>query len=735
MDKNTFTSLFPVGSHLCREPMPSMSEMKKDMGILKKNGFNLVKLQENWAIDEALEGGYDFSKYEELTDYADKLDMGVYLGITCEQAPNWLWEKHPDCRMVGRNGHPIAYQAQTTMPGDGKPGPCYDHPGAMSDQLAFIKKLVEVLGKYQNLVVWNTWQEIAYWSENYVGQHVCYCSHTLDYFRRWLEERYGDLDNLNRCWNSRYKEWSLVFPDRLNGNVCTSNNIDWKYFMDNVQIANILQKRAQAIKEVDPLKRPVFAHRAYPVIGSGSEWVYARTQDFLGCSAYPAGGIGYEWDDVMQKTAVNREEALLAEMWSNIALRFDYIRSSSKRNAPVWAAEFQGGPVNTGLHCGRIPSAQDIRRWMLTAVGTGVTAISFWVTRAEIMADELNGFGLLDSEGDTTERIEEAGRIGKALNRHANLFAKPNYSEAEVAVLINEWNYQLCMSLANGGGENLPYSIRGWHRILWDAGIPMDFIEASRMDADDIRKYKAIILPFPLSISEELTGKLKEYVWQGGSLVSEACPGRLNEYGYANRGGLSHGLRELFGVNQKELKIVREPGNGDRWVPKERTWGEYLEPAMLEGMAPFAGMKLRANYYIETYTCTASSVPILKYSDDVAGAVRKYGNGKAFLIGTFIGHNGTAYPDLETRAFTASLLKECDVVPLHQGRLLLRKRKNTDAEAWCFTNPTGEKLTELIDVRGWKHVEDLLGEELDVRNGFVSLEVAGLDVRILILKK
>ena len=56
MDKNRFAQLFPLGSHLCREPMPPMSELKRDMELLKKHGFNLVKLQEHWMVDEPLEG-------------------------------------------------------------------------------------------------------------------------------------------------------------------------------------------------------------------------------------------------------------------------------------------------------------------------------------------------------------------------------------------------------------------------------------------------------------------------------------------------------------------------------------------------------------------------------------------------------------------------------------------------------------------------------------------------------
>ena len=64
---------FLLGSHLCREPMPPVDELKKDMQILKQKGFNLIKLQEHWAIDEPEEGLYNFSKYEELIAFAKKM--------------------------------------------------------------------------------------------------------------------------------------------------------------------------------------------------------------------------------------------------------------------------------------------------------------------------------------------------------------------------------------------------------------------------------------------------------------------------------------------------------------------------------------------------------------------------------------------------------------------------------------------------------------------------------------
>lgn len=80
----------------------------------------------------------------------------------------------------------------------------------------------------------------------------------------------------------------------------------------------------------------------------------------------------------------------------------------------LWCAESQGGPINTGLHRGRVPAAADIRRWMLDAVAGGSQGISFWVARPKIPNGEINGFALLDPAGDDSERLTEAGRIGRS---------------------------------------------------------------------------------------------------------------------------------------------------------------------------------------------------------------------------------------------------------------------------------------------------------------------------------
>lgn len=730
MDNVKFEKLFPLGSHLCREPMPPMLEMKHDMELLKKQGFNLIKLQEHWMIDEPSEGCYDFSRYEELIEHAAKLDMGVYLGFTCEQAPSWLYRKHPDCRMVGRDGLVIPYQAQTTLPADGKPGPCYDHVGAMADQLRFIRATVTTLGRFENLVVWNTWQEIGYWSEALVGRHVCYCSNTIAHYRCWLKERYKNLDALNRAWNCRYADWEDIIPERLTSNQSWPQCTAWRYFMDNVQISYVLKARAEAIRAADPMKRPVFAHKGGPEIGSGRDWSYARCQDFLGSSSYPAWGCLDSWDDGFIRPFV-KHVALHGETWNIVAMRFDYIRCANPPGKPVWAAEFQGGPVSTGFHLGRVPSPEDIRRWMLTAIGSGVTAISFWITRAEIMAAELNGFSLLNSAGDTTLRLAEAGRIGRALNQYPELFAKATYPRAEVAILVNEWSYQVCAGLQGSAGHGT-YSLRGWYRRLWEAGIPVDFLEVSELDEKYALDYKTIIMPFPIVLSAATAKKISAMVRQGVNLVCEAMPGRVDENGSCPRGEMSPVMAELFGVRHGEYKLVREPDGGIRWSVAERTWGEFMEATMLQGVGPLSGHALRANVYVQTFT-PAGGVPVLRCGEAVGGVCRKVGKGTAWLLGTFAGHGGTAYRDAESQSCALKILAECGIKSDACGKLLRRRRVADGKEAWLFTNPTDQPVTEFVDLGAWSHVEDLLGETLVCENRKVQLTVDSLDVRVLVL--
>ena len=92
--------VFPFGTHVYREPCLDLDGVLRDLPLLKDYGFNMVKIQEHWSADERREGEYDFSRVEQVVKRAGELDLGIYLGLTMEQAPPWIWKKFPDCHFV-----------------------------------------------------------------------------------------------------------------------------------------------------------------------------------------------------------------------------------------------------------------------------------------------------------------------------------------------------------------------------------------------------------------------------------------------------------------------------------------------------------------------------------------------------------------------------------------------------------------------------------------------------------
>lgn len=735
MNYKNFKDVFPFGSHLARDPMPSINEMKKDIEILADKGFNLVKLQVQWQTCEPIEGVYNFKRHQELIEYAAKFELGVYIGFTFEQAPKWLYTRYPEARMERREGGLVTFEAQTAAPGDGKPGPCYHCQGAVNSENSFIREAVKVLGAYENVVVWNTFQEIGFDSERIIGSDTCYCPNSIAAFQEWLKEKYGTLEELNNAWKTLYYDWDDVVPSRHSGRFALPHNIFFTYFTRNKSLCDMLERRYRIIKEEDVYNRPVFAHQGSSTVGAGIDWNYAQCQDFIGCSCYPAWFHIHQWDDLRDDNSSDRvHNSLLNEMWESVALKFDYLHSCSDKDKPVWGAEFQGGPIAVDLYKGRVPSKEDIRRWMLTTIASGATGISFWVTRAEIQCHELNGYSLLDSVGNNSERLEEASRIGKALNQYADLFSKNNREISKVAIAVNEWNFSLCSNMKNEVEEHITYSVRGWHKFLWERGISVDFVEISVQDFEVIKDYETIILPFPISISEEIAEKLERYVQSGGNLISEACNGRINAEGFCNRGELSSTMKRVFGVEHKNLFMVREPNNQSRWTMEEYSLGDYNDSTVLHGTNQLLEKSTYSNVYVETFE-SISAEPIMMHGNEVAGAINNYGEGKAIILGTFLGHNATAHKNKSTEEFINTLLTMCDIEADYKGELLLRKRIGDNQKALIFTNPTTKSITEIYQIDSNTKVYELLDGECIVKDNMLEVSVNPLDVKVYILKQ
>ena len=722
--------VFPFGAHVYREPCLDIDAVLDDLPLLKRYGFNMIKIQEHWSADEREEGVYDFSRVERVIQRADDLGLGVYLGLTMEQAPAWLWRKYPDCHFVYSDGRPHNQPAQYTIPMDGKPGPCWDHPGARAAASRFIAKLAQTLGQYKNIWAWNTFQEIGFWPNTAGKLGFCYCPHTLARFRDWLRERYADLAALNAAWQINYAHWDEVEPPRREEPLAPF--IDWRYFMDDVYMARALGFKTRALRENDPGGRPVFSHADTPRVGSGAEFNWARAGDFFGTSNYPKWNNGHAWDDPVK----DESTALRYEIQEEMMLCTDMARSCNGRDRALWGAEFQGGPISTSLHYGRMPTPADLRRWMLAGLACGMTGISFWNLRVERFWKEGNGFGLLDPLGDSSQRMQAVSEIGAAIQRHGEFFAKSQPPRAPVAMLVNEDHYHFFQACNGDVIEHYRYNMRGWYARLWRLGIAVDFLDASQVEDGELAGYQAAILTMPLSLDAGYFAHLRGFVDAGGCLIAEACPGRWDKYGWTTLSQLVDGGEKVFGARHGDLAMVSEPGGASRWMSAPRRFDEFDAPTLLDGVGSLRGMQARANFWLQTLSPTSGEV-ILRRGEDVAGVGSAYGAGQAILLGTFFGFGALAHrdADADTDAILLRLLDVAGVKPDRCGPLLRRRREWQGMQAWFFVNPEREAVSVTISKEGFADASDLLGGCVKAQSDDeITVRVAGLDVACILLR-
>ena len=728
--KPDFGGRFPLGTHVYREPCLDLEAVLADLPLLKGLGFNMIKIQEHWSTDEPAEGRYEFARVDRLIARAGELGLGIYLGLTMEQAPTWLWHKFPDCHLVGADGRSHMQPTQYTIPMDGKPGPCWDHPGARAAAERFIAELARTLGRHDNIWAWNTFQEIGFWPNEAGKTGFCYCPHTLARFREWLRDRYGSLAALNAAWQLNHADWQDVEPPRRQEPVAPF--IDWRYFMDDVTLTRNLEFKTRALRASDPGQRPVFSHADTPRIGSGAEWRWARAADFFGTSNYPMWNNGQLWDDPVTDEAGAR----CNELWEEMMMCTDLARASNGRDRALWGAEFQGGPIVTSLHISRTPTAADLRRWMLAGLACGMTGISFWNHRPERFWKEGNGFSLLDHQGDHTERMAAASAIGRAVQQHARFFSQSQPPRARVALLVNEDLYHFFQACNGDVNFHYMYNLRGWYARLWRMGIPADFMDAREVSAGELAHYRAAVLCMPLALDADWFAHLAEFVRGGGTLISEACPGRYDRLGWTTRAQMVDGAEELFGARHGGLALVQEPERPGRWMPAERRFCEFEACTTLQGVGDFEGSQALASFWLQTLRpVTATS--ILLADDRVAATRQGFGAGEAVLLGSFFGFGAMAYRshDPGTDPFLRQLLADADVHPDRCGPLLRRRRQLGDEHAWFFVNPRAEICEQEIPLDGLRVCGDLTGDAIVAGTGdTVTLRVPGGNVSCLLLR-
>src|SRR5690606_14623416 len=143
------------------------------------------------------EGVYDFSLFDQAVDLAAANGLDVIMGTPTATPPAWLTQRYPDVLNATQEG--IVYRH------GGRRHYNYNSPKYRELCANIVRKMAERYGRHPAVIGWQIDNELN------CEVNVFYSEADHKAFRKWLQNRYGTLDRLNRAWGTTF--WSQLYTD------------------------------------------------------------------------------------------------------------------------------------------------------------------------------------------------------------------------------------------------------------------------------------------------------------------------------------------------------------------------------------------------------------------------------------------------------------------------------------------------------------------------------------------
>ena len=520
MKKQYFNTLLHGGDYNPEQWLDHPEILNKDIEYFKKAHINEVSMGIfSWSVLEPEEGVYHFEWMEEIIDRLYANGISVILATPSGARPKWMADKYPEVLRVDESRHRNLYGTRHNH--------CYTSPVYREKVRQMNMRLAQKFGDHPAVVAWHI-------SNEYGGE--CHCPLCQAEFRKWVKEKYGTIEKLNKAWATTF--WSHIYnsfdqiesPSSRGEFSLHGLNLEWKRFVTD-RTADFAKAEIQAIRDGGSDK-PTTVNLMYDYKALNYH-KFADVADIISWDNYP------QW---------HKKEEYLTAM--DCGMQHDIMRSIQKKpfllmeSCPA-ATNWQ--PVSKLKKPGMLHAAS------LQAIAHGSDSVQYFQLRqSQGSSEKFHGAVIDHYGGDDTRTFKEVTEVGASLEKLSELSGA--VTNAKVAVLF-DWESRWAMEDAQGPrNQGLYYkeTVEKSYFAFRKSGFDVDVIDMEQ----SLDGYNIVAIPMLYMFRDGFEEKVREFVKNGGTAIMTYWSGIVDETDLCFLGGTPHGLMDVFGLRSMEIDAL-----------------------------------------------------------------------------------------------------------------------------------------------------------------------------------
>ena len=444
-------------------------------------GIRFVRIGEfAWSRLEPTAGNLQLDWMIRAMDVLGRHGLKVIVGTPTATPPRWMIDKHPDMLAVDREGRSKGFGSRRHYD--------FSHLGYREESARITRILAEALGDHPALGGWQTDNEYGCHGTTY-----SYSSAAQDGFRKWLAEKYENIDALNQAWGAVF--WSMEYnsfdqielPNLLVCDAAPAHELDFRrYSSDQVAAFNAVQYQILKAQRPD---LPVI-HNFMSRYAEFDHFKLGETIDVASWDSYPIGHLAGSDETAGHKALYMRQGDP-----DNAAFHHDLYRSVG--HGRMWIMEQQPGPVNWAA-ANPDPLPGMARLWAWEAFAHGAEVVSYFRWRQAPFAQEQMHAGLLRPDSEPAPAYGEASQVAREL---AEIGLEGTVSQGRIALIYDyesEWAWEIQPQAAGFKHGN---HVRELYSAFRKRGLDVDVLPPS---TSSFAGYDIIAIPALLAWTDSL---------------------------------------------------------------------------------------------------------------------------------------------------------------------------------------------------------------------------------------